>query len=220
MIIRWLGHAAFLLETQKGVRIITDPFEPGSYSGAVGYPEIKEKADIVSISHNHPDHSWMKVPGKPKYIKAPGTYPLEGLTVVGFQTHHDRHGGKDRGDNVLFRYDIDKIRIVHTGDLGHLLDDELREKIGRIDIVMMPVGGLYTLGPEEQEDFIRSITPRVVIPMHYKTDYVDFPIEDAERFLKTKERVFRLTVNEYEIYSNLLPKECTYVIFPPEFSGE
>lgn len=180
MKIQWLGHSCFALTLSGGKTIITDPF-----GSEVGYPSPGIPADIVTVSHQHFDHSAVKtVPGKPTVIETEGRHELEDVVVTGFPSFHDEAGGSKRGPNIIFLIEAEGLRVCHLGDLGHTLEPWQAKKIGPPDVLLVPVGGFYTIGPDGAAQVVDLLKPRYVIPMHYKTDYIDFPIETPEPFLK------------------------------------
>lgn len=162
MEIKYLGHASFFLKGKTGV-VITDPYD--SYIG-LKFPKIE--ADIVTISHHHEDHDRADlVLGSPLVIDIPGEYEKKGIRITGFSVFHDKKQGKERGKNTLFKIEIDGISLLHCGDLGHVLDDEVVEEIDGVDILLIPVGGFYTINAEEAMTIVRKIEPSIIIPMHY-----------------------------------------------------
>ena len=180
MKIQWLGHACFALTLSNGKIIITDPF-----GNEVGYPRPGVPAEIVTVSHQHYDHNAVKtVPGKPTAVVTEGRHELEDIVVTGFPSFHDEAGGSKRGNNIIFVIEAEGLRICHSGDLGHTLEPRMAENIRPVDVLLVPVGGFYTIGPDEAAKVVDQLKPRYVIPMHYKTDYIDFPIETADPFLK------------------------------------
>ena len=192
MEIKWLGHAAFLI-TSEGIRVITDPYEPGAYGGGISYGPIGEEADIVTVSHEHNDHNYVKgLPGKPQVVKGPGRHEVKGVVFEGIPTYHDTSQGSERGENTVFTFQLEGVKICHLGDLGHLLSDEQRGTIGQVDLLLIPVGGFYTIGPEEATQVVDQLKPHWVIPMHFKTPQCNFPIEGVDAFLKGKEGVRRI----------------------------
>ncbi|KXK08835.1 MAG: metal-dependent hydrolase [Microgenomates bacterium OLB22] len=164
MEIRYLGHSAFLLKG-KTASLITDPFDPDK----VGLPWPKStSASIVTISHHHTDHNRSDlVEGNPLVIDLPGEYEKSGIRINGIESFHDAANGAERGTNTIFHIEYEGLTIVHCGDLGHQLDDDTLEQIGTVDILLIPVGGHYTIGPEEAVKVARAIDPRIIIPMHY-----------------------------------------------------
>ncbi|MBA7536686.1 hypothetical protein ES705_28950 [subsurface metagenome] len=137
MKIKWLGHSAFMVTSDTGIKILTDPYVTG---GDLRYGEIKESADIVTVSHNHTDHNNVAaVGGNPQVVK--GTARIKGIEFKGIPTYHDDAGGKKRGDNTMLCFEVDGVRVCHLGDLGHQLSDMQVAELGRIDILLIPVGG-------------------------------------------------------------------------------
>lgn len=197
MKISWLGHACFLISLSNGKSIITDPF-----GSEVGYPQPGLPADIVTVSHQHFDHNAVNtVPGKPVTVQTEGLHNHEGITFTGVPSFHDEAGGRRRGDNIIFVIEAEGIRICHLGDLGHVLDSSQIGRIGQVDILFVPVGGFYTIGPEEAFKVVGQLKPGYVVPMHYKTDYIEFPISTPEQFLKLfpgykKEKELSVTKSE------------------------
>lgn len=192
MKITWLGHASFLIETVDGTRVITDPFEAGSYGGAVGYAPINERADLVTVSHDHPDHnSVSSVSGHPEVVRDTGERRVKGVVVRGVASFHDESRGHERGKNTIFVLEADGLRVAHLGDLGHPLTAEDARAVGPVDVLFAPVGGHFTIGPEDAKRAAERLGARVVIPMHYKTDVLGFPIRPVEDFLKLMSRVER-----------------------------
>lgn len=186
MIIRYLGHAAFLIITQNGTHIITDPYNTAGYGASFRYEAIEEKADIVTLSHEHNDHNFGEVQGDPVYVRDTGKTVVKTIVVNGIATFHDEKQGQARGGNIIFSIETDSLHIVHLGDLGHALTADDARKIGPVDILFIPVGGTYTIGPETADNVVNSLKPKITIPMHYKTDKCSFPILPVEDFLKNK----------------------------------
>jgi len=147
-----------------------DPF------GDVGFSIGTVSADIITVSHGHDDHSNVKAVSstsrreKPFVIAEPGEYEIEGISVFGYQSSHDGKKGDERGENVLFVVQIEGIRVLHLGDLGHELSDSVIETLNGIDVLLVPVGGFYTIDSKQALKVIESISPSIAIPMHYKTD--------------------------------------------------
>ena len=200
MKIKWLGHSAFLITAGSGVTIITDPYKPGSYEGAVGYGEITDGADIVLVSHEHDDHnSVTSVPGSPVVLKGPGEHESKGMKFKGVATYHDGSLGSERGENTVFVFDVDGVRICHLGDLGHTIDDRVRSEIGKVDVLLVPVGGFFTIDAGEATQVTEALDPAVVIPMHFKTEKLGFPIEGVDPFLEGKKGVKMVGSPEVEL---------------------
>lgn len=175
MEIVYFGHSAFRLSS-KTVSVVMDPFDPQF----VGLRFPKVASTVVTVSHSHADHARADlVSGVKKVLSEPGEYEIEGVSFIGISSYHDQDQGAKRGPNTIFVVEIDNIKIVHLGDLGHELSENTQNAIGAVDVLMVPVGGEYTLGPQEAADLVRSIEPRIVIPMH-------FQVEGLAENLKTK----------------------------------
>jgi len=217
MKIKWLGHASFLLESKSGTKIITDPFEAGSYDGAVGYAPISESADIVTISHDHADHNAIdSVGGAPEVVRGSDDRQIGGIPIHGVSTFHDESKGQDRGRNTIYLMEIDGIRVGHLGDLGHRLSDDEAAALGKIDVLLTPVGGYYTIGPDEAKEVAESLGAKVIIPMHFKTEALGFPIQPVDDFLRLMERVERVEGTSVEISADDLPAEPKVVVLEYE----
>jgi L-ascorbate metabolism protein UlaG (beta-lactamase superfamily) len=214
MKVKWLGHSCFLITSDKGLRIITDPYTPG-VSG-VGYAPINEAADIVTVSHEHFDHNDVhKVPGKPEVVRGSGIKNVKGIEVTGVATHHDNSQGKERGDNVVYCFSVDGIKLCHLGDLGHKLSKEQIAEIGAVDILLIPVGGFFTIDAKVASKVCDELKPRVIIPMHYKTPKLEFPIAGVEDFVAGKKNVKRLDATEIEYPAGKLPDATEIVVLKP-----
>jgi L-ascorbate metabolism protein UlaG (beta-lactamase superfamily) len=213
MKVRWLGHASFLISTGDGKRILTDPYTPGSYDGAVGYGRIEDVVDIAAVSHSHDDHCGTdELVGSPQIVKEPGEHTVMGITFTGVSTHHDRQGGAERGENTIFAFEADGVRVCHLGDLGHVLSEEDVLSIGNVDLLLIPVGGHFTIDADEATRVVEQLKPRLVIPMHYKTEALGFPIEGVDRFLQGKDRVRRVEGAELEVTRDNLPRETEIIV--------
>jgi len=213
MKIKWYGHAAFKITTDGGVRVIIDPYQSGAFGGALSYGKITEETDIVLTSHDHDDHNYTKdIKGTFKHFNKEGVYKEKGLTIEAFPCYHDPSEGKERGNNLVFMIEADGLRLAHMGDLGHTLAQETVKKMGRVDIVLLPVGGFYTIDSDEAEMVMNEIKPKLTIPMHYKTAKCEFPIAGIEAFTAGKKGI--KMVNAYEIEANKdnLPKEPEIIV--------
>jgi len=207
MKIKYIGHSCFLVTTEGGTRIITDPYEPGSYDGAVKYRPVGEEADIVLVSHGHPDHNHTaSVSGSPSVVDEAGANTIDGINILGVSTYHDTSEGSERGGNIIFRFEADGMTICHLGDIGHILDDATAHQLRPVNILMLPVGGFYAVGSEEADSLIDSLMPGLVIPMHYKTEGVDFPIAPVEDFLSGRKDVLWEGGSEVELTAGKLPE--------------
>ena len=213
MKIKWYGHAAFLITSDRGVKIITDPYDPDAYGDKLTYAKIADKADIVLVSHDHPDHNDAKgLPGSPEIIKGSGSKTSRGITFKGVATFHDPSKGSERGENTVFTFNVDGLQICHLGDLGHVLDQNELTEIGPMDILLAPVGGFYTIDAKEAIQVGESTKPKVLIPMHFKTEKCGFPIASVEDFLKGKPRVRRSGASEASFDKTSLPRQMEIVV--------
>jgi len=175
MDIIYLGHSSFKLKGKTGT-LITDPFDPKM----VGIKFVKTSADIVTLSHSHSDHNQSNLISDTRMvIDGPGEYEVVGISIIGIPSFHDDKKGEERGNNIIFVIEMDGLRIVHLGDLGHELSESVINHVGTVDILMVPVGGFYTVDAEKAASVVRSIEPSIVIPMHYLT-----PGLNPERFGK------------------------------------
>jgi L-ascorbate metabolism protein UlaG (beta-lactamase superfamily) len=177
--ITWLGLSCFRIRGSQAV-IITDPFPPG-----LGYTLGKQTADIVTVSHPHPSHSYDQgINSEHRLVKGPGEYEISGVLILGISTYHDSVKGQSRGKNTVYLMEIDGVNVLHLGDLGHVLSDEQVEEIGNVDVLLLPVGGVSTINAAMAAEVIRKLEPKVVIPMHYKTEKTDRDLEPVDNFLK------------------------------------
>jgi L-ascorbate metabolism protein UlaG (beta-lactamase superfamily) len=215
MRITYFGHSCFLVEAQDQTRVILDPYEHGSYDGAVKYAPVDEPADVVLASHEHPDHAATgTIPGKPRVFMHPLGERVGAVTITGVQVAHDETGGKQRGKVTISIIDDGDLRLVHLGDLGHLLDEATVKKIGRVDVLLIPVGGYFTIDYQGASAVVDALAPSIVIPMHYKTPKIDFPIAPADAFLGTQNTVQRSQSPTIEVTKATLPAERTVVLLP------
>jgi len=184
MDIIYLGHSSFKIKT-KTTTVITDPYDPKmvglKYSGA--------EAEIVTISHAHHDHDASdKVTGVKKVLEGPGEYEVMGVSIIGYPSFHDTKQGAERGKNTIFVFEAEGLRLAHLGDLGHTITDDLVNEIGSIDVLMIPVGGKFTIGPKEAVEIVGKIDPYFTIPMHYAVPGLNaqtfIGMEPVETFIK------------------------------------
>jgi len=197
-----------MVTSDTGIRIITDPY---GARADLSYGEIRETADIVTVSHNHTDHNNVAaVRGNPEVVK--GTARIKGIEFKGIPTYHDDAGGKKRGDNTILCFEIDEVRVCHLGDLGHRLSDKQVAELGKVDILLIPVGGFYTIDAKVATEVCNQLKPKVIIPMHYKNDKCGFPIAGVDRFLQGKEGVSRLDASEVEFKPGELPASTQIIV--------
>ncbi len=213
MKIKWYGHAAFLVTTDRGIKIILDPYESGAYGGQLAYGKIKDQADIALTSHDHADHNDTKsLPGSPQVVKGIGLKNIKGITIKGISTYHDPSKGSERGTNTIFNLQVDSVQVCHLGDLGHVLSEEELSEIGPVDILLIPVGGYFTIDAEEATRVVDQVKPKVVIPMHFKTEKVGFPIAPVEDFIKGKPSLKRSKTSEVTFDKASLPQKTEIVV--------
>ena len=179
MKITWIGHSSFLIEDSNGRKLLTDPFDP-----TIGYSIYEGAADIITISHHHFDHDYVKgVKGNPEICDKLGDFNLCGIPINGLHSFHDKVKGAKRGENTIYIWEMDNFRLCHLGDLGHTLLPEDIDKIGKIDVLFIPVGGNFTIDGSEASTVAKAIKSHIVIPMHYKTPLLSFPLNGVEAFL-------------------------------------
>ena len=182
MLFRHIGHAEFLMETESGIRIVMDPYDAGC-----GYPVKPVEAEIALVSHHHHDHDAVEnLRGKPEVIDRAGVYtPAEGVRITAVSGYHDDVQGAKRGETLLFLIEADGLRVVHLGDLGDRLSEEQANVLKEPDVLMVPVGGFYTIDGKQAKAIAEQLKARVVLPMHYRTEYNrDWPIAGIEVFLE------------------------------------
>jgi len=170
MEIKYLGHSSFLIKT-KEAKLVTDPYD----SKMVGIRFPKTEADIVTVSHDHKDHNQtqqIEIPegGEKLIIDLPGEFEKKGIRVFGYASFHDDKKGEERGGNILYKIEGDGISVLHCGDLGFIPDDNFIDLVGGVDVLMVPVGGVYTIDADQAAALVKKIEPSIVIPMHFGSD--------------------------------------------------
>jgi L-ascorbate metabolism protein UlaG (beta-lactamase superfamily) len=196
MIINWYGHSCFRIAakgqaaikalsgqtTHKSTEatVVIDPFEK-----KLGLTPPRFKANIALVSHNHYDHNYTDPFRDAFLINEPGEYEIQGFFIKGIKSFHDNKEGKERGSNIIFKLEAEGIKLVHLGDLGQKeLTSSQVEELGEVDVLLIPVGGKYTIGPDEAQHIINQIEPRIIIPMHYKIKGINLDIGKVDTFLK------------------------------------
>ena len=183
MIITWQGHSCFKIQDKlgtEGITLVADPFDKN-----VGLKVPNFEADIVTVSHEHSDHTNVDaLRGKPFLVNSPGEYDYKNVLIEGIDSYHDEEEGKKRGKNTIYRIEIEDISITHLGDLGHVLESSQLDKLAGTDILLIPVGGNYTLDAKKAVEVISQIEPRIVIPMHYKVEGLKIDLESVDKFIK------------------------------------
>ena len=195
MQISWLGHSCFLMISDQGTRIVTDPYDVRAYDGQLNYRPVDLPADAVTMSHtSHSDHNYADGVRDRRLVKSKlKETVLDDVTMFGVASYHDRCHGTDRGENTIFVFNIDGLKVVHLGDLGHVLGEAQVKAIGPgVDVVMCPIGGHFTIDANEADESIAKLNPKIVIPMHYRTPHCSFPIDGIETFTVEKPNVKKL----------------------------
>lgn len=179
MIIKWVGHASFRIELNDGRSVVTDP-----YDEKVGYALPVHKADIVTISHEHFDHNYIGNLSPVHVLREAGKQELGGITIEGFPSFHDDEQGAKRGKNMIYLIEADGMRVLHLGDLGHDLSDEQIAAFGPIDVLTIPVGGVFTIDAEQAAALAKRINARIIVPMHFKTASLSFGLGENTLFVE------------------------------------
>jgi len=204
MKIKWIGHSCFLIEGEK-VRIITDP-----YNEQLPYRPPDFPADVVIVSHEHFDHNAVdRVRGNPTVVKGVGEHTAHGIMFTGIASYHDEVGGKKRGENTIFAFTLDGVHLAHFGDLGQRLTDAQAAALQETEVIFIPVGGYFTIGPDEAVEVTKRLPNlKIVFPMHYKTDILgdDFPIGPVENFTRKMQNVRKIGSSEVTFTRESLPK--------------
>jgi L-ascorbate metabolism protein UlaG (beta-lactamase superfamily) len=183
MEIKHLGHSSFRIKG-KQASVVTDPFNI-QYTGL---PFAKVTADIITVSHEHKDHNAVEnVEGEPVVVRGPGEYEIKGVRIYGYKSFHDNTNGSERGVNTLYLIVMEGIRILHCGDLGHTMSEDLLGEIGDVDVLLIPTGGTYTVSAKEASTIVKKVEPLIVVPMHYKVSgnaekYAN--LQDLDAFVK------------------------------------
>lgn len=202
--IRWHGHSCFEIKNNSHT-LVTDPHDGRS----IGIPEPNAKGDIILVSHNHYDHNSVKTVEKKNSIIIDEIVKktISDIKIEGIKSFHDQKKGEKRGENRIYRFVMDDISFCHLGDLGHNLDKKSLEKIGEVDFLFIPVGGTFTIEVSKAWKIIKSIQPKIAVPMHYKIGGLSIPINGIEGFLEeTDYKIFKVG-NEIEVKKEDLPDE-------------
>lgn len=177
----WYGQAFFKIKG-KNTSVIVDPFED-TFTGLKLPKDLS--ANIALKTHDHQDHNNLKaITGDPILITGPGEYEISGVSIVGISMFHDDTEGKERGKNTVYNIQIDGVNIVHLGDIGHTFTESQVEEIGTCDILLIPVGSVYTIDAKQASEIVSQLEPKIIIPMHYGIENLKFPLEKVDLFLK------------------------------------
>lgn len=207
MDIYWYGQASFKLKG-KEASIIIDPFDP-NFTGLKA-PKDQE-ADVYLASHQHQDHNY--IPEGGMSFSGPGEYEVKGVIMTGISSFHDNSEGKERGTNTIFHILMDGLNIVHLGDLGQSkLTEEQLQVIGQTDILLIPVGGVYTIESKGASEIASQLEPKIIIPMHYKIEGLKFELEGVDKFLKEMGAEGATEVSKLSITKEKLPEETQVIL--------
>jgi L-ascorbate metabolism protein UlaG (beta-lactamase superfamily) len=213
MQIIWHGQSCFQIITNQGKNgqktIVIDPFDE-----TLGLRIPKLEADILLVTHNHYDHNNVKaVGGNPFLIEGPGEYEVRGIFIQGIPAFHDKTKGKTRGKNTCYTIETEDMKVCHLGDLGQSdLSEEQLQALGEIDILMIPVGGVFTIGGEDASKIISQTEPKIVIPMHYSLPKLKVKLEGIEKFLKVMGKKEANPQDKLSIKEKDLPREETEIV--------
>ncbi len=214
MKIEFLGHSCFLLTSGAGTRIITDPY---AQENGIHYDAITEEADIVTVSHTHFDHGNVKaVRGNPQVVTDVKPVTIGDVSIRGIKTWHDDEMGKARGENTIYCFSIDGLKVCHLGDLGHNLTPAQAEEIGKVDVMMVPVGGFFTIDAPTALRIVEQVQPAIAIPMHFRNEKCDFPITEVSDFTEGIENVVHVHSSGLEITAKELPQTTQVMVFEPK----
>jgi L-ascorbate metabolism protein UlaG (beta-lactamase superfamily) len=208
MQITWYGHSCFRLRGRSGT-VVTDP-----YGGEIGYSLPRVRADIVTVSHDHPDHANVKaVKGKPKIINGPGECEIKDIFVIGIPTYYDDTRTQPGIRNTVFVFDADGITVCHLGDLRRVPTQSQVEELSEVDVLLIPVGGGSTLGAAKAPDVISLLEPRIVIPMHYRTEFVrGLKLQPVDQFLKEMGVKDAAPLDQLKVTKSGLPSETQVIV--------
>ncbi|MCZ7568671.1 MAG: MBL fold metallo-hydrolase [Ardenticatenaceae bacterium] len=214
MEIKWFGHSCFRLRDKAGV-VVTDPFPR-----TLGYERPRLRADIVTVSHPHENHSDIRgFQGEPFVIDGPGEYEVNGIFVTGVRTYHDGTKGKQRGFNTIYLIQYQDMNVCHLGDLGHVPTQDQVEELSEVDVLLVPVGGGGALTSAQAAEVVSLIEPRLVIPMHYRTEVYTGDLDPVDKFLKEMGLKDAPVEEELKRSKSQLPEETEVVVLTYGASG-
>ncbi len=217
MNIKWIGHSCFLITADSGKTLLTDPYDSRAYLGTLLYRQVDLSPDICAISHGHPDHAAVKyLGGPPHVIDTEGEYDIDGFDIRGVATFHDASEGAQRGGNTVFVIRVDGVSVCHLGDLGHRLSARQSEAIGAIDVLLIPVGGYFTIDAAVATAVWEQLgPPPVTIPMHFRNEKCLFQIEGVDKFLAGKSGVDKPGESEIALMQENLSGAPKIVVLEP-----
>ena len=214
MIINWYGQSCFQITSSNNhVSVVVDPF-----SEDIGLKLPKLQPDILLVTHQHSDHNNIKsISGDPFLIDSPGEYEIKEVFVQGIPSYHDPLFGEERGINTIYTIETEELKICHLGDFGQKeLSPEQIDKIGEVDILMIPIGGVYTISSKEAAVIMSQIEPSIIIPMHYHLPKLKLKLDGLDKLLKTMgieklDSVPKLSIKKKDI----VPEEAKIIVLNP-----
>lgn len=206
--VTWLGQSCFRLRG-RGAAVVTDPYPP-----ALG-PRLRLEGNVVTVSHDHDNHSHVQSVKDAHVIEGPGEYEVAGVTVLGLPTYHDDKRGAEHGRNTVYLIELDDVRVCHLGDLGHTLDDRALEALGNVDVLLVPVGGGRTLDGAKAAEVVRQVEPRYVVPMHFGHPALQTELAPVERFLKEMSVPEAEPQNKLTVQASSAEAETKVVVLEP-----
>jgi L-ascorbate metabolism protein UlaG (beta-lactamase superfamily) len=215
MQINWYGHSCFRLRDRNGT-VVTDP-----YGDDIGYTLPRIRADVVTVTHDHPDHANVKaIKGNPQVIYGPGEYEIKGIFVIGIPAQPPETETKLGVRNTVYLFDFEGVTVCHLGDLSRVLTQSQIEEVGDVDVLLIPVGGGTTLGASEAAEVISLLEPRIVIPMHYKTEHLKgVKLAPVEHFLKEMGLKEVTPIDVLKVTESSLPEETQVMLMEVTGAG-
>lgn len=211
MKITYLGHSCFCLENQQGIKVITDPYTQVGYELPQGLT-----ADVVTVSHGHFDHNYLPaIQGQYEVVSTEGKHSAKGITFEGMHTWHDPKQGALRGDNLLFKWEMDGVRICHFGDLGEEYSSEIAQWIENADVWLLPIGGKYTIDAKQAFAYVERCQPKAIVLMHYRPLDGALDIAKAEEFLQLANGypITHIPTGEWSVSKTDLQDKQTKIIY-------
>ncbi|GBE57966.1 metal-dependent hydrolase [bacterium BMS3Abin01] len=216
MKIKWFGHSCFLITSASGATLLTDPYDTTAFPDTLFYTPIEAAPDVVTVSHHHADHdNTGALGGAPVIVTTAEPRQVHGFGIRGVAAWHDTEGGARRGDNMVFILSADGVTVCHLGDLGHELDSERAAAIGPVDVLLIPVGGNFTIDAATATRVWRQLDPAIAIPMHFRNDRCLFAIDGVDAFLKDKKDVDITGTSDIDLEEAGLPAGHKIIVLEP-----